>query len=86
MPNPFQNVTIDGDFISSLRKSIFDKLANTDDPVYTRAFLSSLIHKIKLSGSHVTIHLKTRELNNELPDSCLLMVAGVGFEPTTSGL
>ena len=86
MPNPFEKVTIDDDFISSLRKSIFDKLSNTDDPIYTRAFLSSLIKKIKLSGNHATIHLKTRELNDELPDSCLLMVAGVGFEPTTSGL
>ena len=86
MPNPFEKVTIDDEFIVSLRKSIFDKLSNTDDPIYTRAFLSSLIQKIKLSGPRVTIHLKTRELKDELPDSCLLMVAGVGFEPTTSGL
>ena len=85
LPDPFKKIVIDKDFVDGLRKAIFNKLDH-DDPVIVRAFLHSLIDKIIVDGSSISVHLKTKDISDQLPANCQVLVAGVGFEPTTSGL
>ena len=69
-------MVIDNDFVSGLRQAIFNRL-NHDDPVIVRAFLHSLIEKIIVDGSSITIHLKTKDITDQLPANCQVLVAGV---------
>ena len=69
-------MVIDNDFVSGLRQAIYNRLDH-DDPVIVRAFLQSLIDKILVDGSSITIHLKTKDISDQLPANCHVMVAGV---------
>ena len=69
-------MVIDNDFVSGLRQAIFNRLDH-DDPVIVRAFLHSLIDKILVDGSSITIHLKTKDISDQLPANCQVLVAGV---------
>ena len=69
-------MVIDNDFVSGLRQAIFNRLDH-DDPVIVRAFLQSLIDKILLDGSSITIHLRTKDITDQLPANCQVLVAVV---------
>lgn len=69
-------MVIDNDFVSGLRHAIFNRLDH-DDPVIVRAFLHSLIEKIIVDGGSITIHLKTKDISDQLPANCQVLVAGV---------
>lgn len=69
-------MVIDNDFVSGLRQAIFNRLDH-DDPVIVRAFLQSLIEKIIVNGSSINIHLKTKDISDQLPANCQVLVAGV---------
>lgn len=69
-------MVIDNDFVSGLRQAIFNRVDH-DDPVIVRAFLHSLIEKIIVDGSSITIHLKTEDISDQLPANCQVLVAGV---------
>ncbi len=67
-------MVIDNDFVSGLRQAIFNRLDH-DDPVIVRAFLQSLFDKILVDGSSITIHLKTKDISDQLPANCQVLVA-----------
>ena len=69
-------MVIDNDFVSGLRQAVFNRLDH-DDPVIVRAFLHSLIEKIIVDGSSISVHLKTKDISDQLPANCQVMVAGV---------
>lgn len=70
-------MVIDNDFVSGLRQAIFNRLDH-DDPVIVRAFLHSLIEKIIVNGSSITIHLKTKDITDQLPANCQVIGSGSG--------
>ena len=69
-------MVIDNDFVSGLRHAIFNRLDH-DDPVIVRAFLQSLIDKILVDGSSISVHLKTKDITDQLSANCQVLVAGV---------
>ena len=48
-----------------------------DDPVIVRAFLHSLIEEIIVDGSSITVHLKTKDISDQLPANYHVLLAGV---------
>lgn len=76
LPDPFKKVVIDNDFVAGLRQAIFNRL-DQDDTVIVRAFLHSLIEKIIVDGSSISVHLKTKDITDQLPANCQVLVAGV---------
>ena len=71
LPDPFKN-----DFVAGLRQAIFNRLDH-EDPVIVRAFLHSLIEKIIVDGSSISVHLKTKDITDQLPANCQVLVAVV---------
>ena len=76
-----ENLTLDETAIRNIQQRAYLVLDN-ESPDNLRVFLRNYIEVIKISGNSMNIQFKFRES----PDSCQDMVAGVGFEPTTSGL
>ncbi len=74
-------LTLDKKAIWDIQQQAYSIL-DGESPDNLRVFLRNYIDVIKISGNSMNIHFKFREF----PESSQDMVAGVGFEPTTSGL
>ena len=78
--NKFSDLALDDRTIRAIRQETISVLDN-ESPEVLRSFLRNYIEKIKISGTNINIQFTFRN-----PDSSQVMVAGVGFEPTTFGL
>ncbi len=80
-PEILQEIAIDDEAIEAIRGRSLE-LLDSEDPATKRVFVRTYIEKIKVTGDSITIYFSFKEP----PASSQEMVAGVGFEPTTSGL
>ena len=80
-PEILQEIAVDDEAIEAIRGRSLE-LLDSEDPATKRVFVRTYIEKIKVTGDSITIYFSFKEP----PASSQELVAGVGFEPTTSGL
>ena len=76
----FNEIKLDETTVKNIRNEILSAL-DVESPEEMKILLRNYIEKIKISGQSINIQFTFRN-----PDSSQVMVAGVGFEPTTFGL
>ncbi len=77
----YAKMKVDAKMIESIRSETLSVLDN-EEPDKQKQFLQSYIDSIKIKEDSLQVKFTFREPSN----SCQVMVAGVGFEPTTFGL
>jgi len=77
----YANAQLTQELIEAVHRESIQAL-DTEEPEKLRVILRHYIESIKVNGDSVSVKFAFQES----PSSCRVMVAGVGFEPTTFGL
>ncbi|MCP4612045.1 MAG: hypothetical protein GY845_25380 [Planctomycetes bacterium] len=81
----FADLKVNNEMIEAIRSEAIQAL-DTESPQNLRSFLRYYIECIKLKGDSLSIKFAFGEPPHRIHDNSQVMVAGVGFEPTTFGL